>query len=92
MTVLAFPASFARKDAAPMATASIAPPRSRRAETGEFRVLFVLTFMVCLVAALAGRMLPSSWRSQALTADGGKSIFGEARSAARAFVPFAFMG
>lgn len=91
MTVLNFPGLPAREDVVPMATASIAP-RSRKAETGEARLIFMLTFAIFLVVAMVERVLPSSWRSQVLGTASGKSVFGEARSAARTFVPFAFMG
>jgi hypothetical protein len=91
MTVLSFPALPARKDAVPMATASIAP-RSRRGETSEFRLIFILTFVIFLLVAMVERVLPSNWRSQVFGTASGKSVFGEARSAARTFVPFAFMG
>jgi hypothetical protein len=92
MTVLAFSASPARKDSVPMAVARIAPLRSRKGESGEFRLIFVLTFTIFLVVAMVERVLPSSWRSHSFKVDAGKSVFGEARSAARTFVPFAFMG
>ena len=83
----------ARKEAAPMTTrSSSAPSRTRRVEAGEFRLIFLASFAIFLMVAVIERVLPSSWRSHALGHDGGKSIFGEARSAAHTFVPFAFMG
>lgn len=92
MTVLSFHPSSPSKDAVPMASSSAASSRPRRAEAGEFRLLFVASFAIFLLVAVVERVLPSSWRAHAFGPDSGKSIFGEARAAARTFVPFAFMG
>jgi hypothetical protein len=48
------------------------------------------SFVIFLMVAIVERFLPSQWRP--LGAEGHKSIIGEARTAARTFVPFAFMG
>jgi hypothetical protein len=52
----------------------------------------MVSFAIFLMVAVIERVLPTNWRSHAIGQDGGKSIFGEAKSAARTFVPFAFMG
>jgi hypothetical protein len=64
--------------------------RPRKQEATEFRLIFVASFAIFLMVAIVERFLPSQWRQ--LGADGNKSIIGEARAAARTFVPFAFMG
>jgi hypothetical protein len=75
-----------------MARSSSVLARPRRGETGEFRLIFMVSFAIFLMVAAIERVLPTSWRSHAVGQDSGKSIFGEAKSAARTFVPFAFMG
>jgi hypothetical protein len=92
MTVLLLHPMSARKEAVPMIRSSSASARPRRGEASEFRLIFMVSFAIFLMVAVIERVLPSSWRSHALGHDGGKSIFGEARSAAHTFVPFAFMG
>ncbi len=64
--------------------------RPRKQKASEFRLIFFVSFVIFLMVAIVERFLPSQWRP--LGADGHKSIIGEARSAARTFVPFAFMG
>jgi hypothetical protein len=64
--------------------------RPRRQEATEFRLIFMASFVIFLMVAIVERFLPSQWRP--LGAEGHKSIIGEARTAARTFVPFAFMG
>jgi hypothetical protein len=65
---------------------------SRREETWEFRLLFVVSFVTFLVAGIVARALPGPWRPHPPGPQGYKSIFGEAKAAASIFVPFAFMG
>ena len=92
MTRMTFPITPVGKDPAPMTRANGTSPRPRRGEVSEFRLIFMVSFAIFLLVAVVERVLPSSWRSHAGAADGGKSIFGEARAAARTFVPLAFMG
>lgn len=92
MSVLLLHPMSARKEAAPMTRSSSASSRPRRGEVGEFRLIFMVSFAIFLMVAVIERVLPSSWRSHAFGPDSGMSIFGEARAAARTFVPFAFMG
>ena len=92
MTVLSLHQTSARKETGPMTRSSNAPSRARRGEVSEFRLIFMVSFAIFLMVAVIERVLPSSWRSSAFGPDSGKSIFGEARAAARTFVPFAFMG
>jgi hypothetical protein len=58
----------------------------RREETVEF--IFATAFIVFLVAATVGRLLPGQWQPHRA----GGSVFAEARAAASTIVPFAFMG
>lgn len=57
-------------------------------ETLESRLIFALSFVVFLVGAVLGRLLP--WRAPRM-GKGRRSIFGDARSAASECVSFAFM-
>ena len=75
-----------------MARSGSVSARPRREEAGEFRLIFMVSFAIFLMVAVIERVLPTNWRSHAIGQDSGKSIFGEAKSAARTFVPFAFMG
>lgn len=63
--------------------------RLRREEALDFRLIFAASFVVCLVAALAGRLLPVDRKLP----DGveRRSIIGEARAGASTCVAFAFM-
>jgi hypothetical protein len=92
MTRETFPITPVGKDADPMTRASGASSRPRRGEASEFRLIFMVSFAIFLLVAMVERVLPSSWRSQVGAPDGGKSVIGEARAAARTFVPLAFMG
>jgi len=60
----------------------------RREETVEFRLIFATAFIVFLVAATVGRLLPGQWQPHRA----GGSVFAEVRAAASTIVPFAFMG
>lgn len=62
--------------------------RSRRHETLQYRLLFVFAYMVFLVLALAGRLMPRRPGAEEFTR---RSPFAEARARAAATVPFAFM-
>jgi light-harvesting complex 1 beta chain len=66
--------------------------RVKKQESYEFRLIFVVSFMIFLVAATVGRLLPTQWRAYAPGPSGYKSIIGEARAAANTFVPIVFMG
>lgn len=61
-------------------------PRGRGARSLEFRVIFGVSFLVFLVAAVAGRLLPGQAHREA------RSVLAEARAAAHTFVPMVFMG
>jgi hypothetical protein len=75
-------------EAAMMKRADGAWARLHQGETLQFRLIFAAIFLVFLVAAALARVLPRQWRM----AGGDRSIFGEARTAAATFAPFAFMG
>src|SRR3954452_21979805 len=75
-----------------MARSGSVSARPRREEAGEYRLIFMVSFAIFLMVAVIERVLPTNWRSHAIGQDSGKSIFGEAKSAALTFVPFAFMG
>jgi hypothetical protein len=64
-------------------------PPTRREEALEYRLILAASFPVFLAAAVVARLLPSGRRHR--PAAGPRSIIGEARAAARTFVPFAFM-
>lgn len=73
-------------------TASTSRDRSRVEDSFEFKLMFVLTFTVFLVAATVGRLLPEGWRPLRRGPGSHRSIVGEARAAAGTCVPFVFMG
>lgn len=74
-----------------MTRSEFALGKSRRDEAVEFRLLFVLSYPFFLAAAAVGRLLPRQ-RDEHRHRAGHRSIFGEAKAAANACVPFAFMG
>lgn len=57
----------------------------------EYRLIYVVCFTLCFVAACISRLLPRRYRSEADHPLGTKSIYGEAKLAASNSVPFAFM-
>ena len=67
-------------------------PRRLRAEGREYRAIYVAAFVLFLAAVIVTRFLPPKWRPWPPSADKSRSVFGEARAAAGAFVPFAMMG
>ncbi len=78
-----------------VAMTALTKPRvhGRRArKTAEFRVYYAPLFIICLVAAVVGRLLPWRWRPFEGAPGDRRSILEEARSATISAVPFAFMG
>jgi hypothetical protein len=71
---------------------SAAPSKTKREEALEFRLIFLASFAIFLVASLVTRVLPGGWRPYLPGTEGHLSIIGEARAAAHTFAPFAFMG
>ncbi len=65
--------------------------RLRAEEEREFRVLIMVSFAIFLVIAVVSRLLPPRWRVFAPAAEGRRSVFQEARTAAYTTIPFAFM-
>lgn len=65
-------------------------PRGRGSRSLEFRLIFGVSFLVFLVAAVAGRLLPGQAQKEARQAS--RSVLAEARAAAHTFVPIVFMG
>ncbi|MEJ5231597.1 MAG: hypothetical protein WHV64_05325 [Geminicoccaceae bacterium] len=65
-------------------------PRGARSHSLEFRLIFGVSFLVFLVAAVAGRLLPGQAHKEARQPP--RSVLAEARAAAHTFVPMVFMG
>lgn len=78
----------------PMATTFNSSRRSlskiKRAESIEFRLIFIAAFAVFLVAATVERLLPTSWFKR--NASRRESIFKQAKDAANTCAAYAFMG
>lgn len=66
--------------------------RRRKADHREFRLIFAATFALFLILALIGRLMPRDRRPLGAAAGPARSVWGEARAAAYATIPFAFMG
>ena len=67
---------------------------SRRAdkwERIEFRLIYGVVFLLFFCFAVLKRLLPWTWRSASPALSDRRSVIGEAKSAASASVPFAFM-
>lgn len=62
----------------------------RRCEQRHARLMFGAAFPLCLIVALALRVMPKSMRASISGFDGRHSPFREARAAASMFIPFAF--
>jgi hypothetical protein len=65
---------------------------ARRGDSREYVALLAITYPFFLAAVLVDRLLPASRRFFAGEKAGRAGIFGEAWSAARTTLPFAFMG
>ncbi len=61
----------------------------RTLEAAEFRLIFAISFIAFLVAAVVSRLLP--WHHVETAQDRKQSILAEARAATNRTVPFAFM-
>jgi hypothetical protein len=61
----------------------------KRAESLEFRLIFVAAFVVFLVAAIVERLLPITWLRRERPK---KSIIQQAKDAANTCAAYAFMG
>ncbi len=66
--------------------------RRRVSENREFRAMYVVCFVLFLMAATVSRLLPLRWRPWPPTDRHSRSIIGDARAATSAFLPFAMMG
>lgn len=64
----------------------LAAPHGRATRSLEFQLIFGVSFVLFLVAAVAGRLLPGQATKEA------RSVIAEARAAAHTFVPMVFMG
>lgn len=63
---------------------------SKKKDTWDYRLIFVIAYTVFLLGAIVSRLMPWSWISAGRT--DRKSVFAEAKSKTDLFVPFAFMG
>jgi hypothetical protein len=68
------------------------PARRRAQEAIEFKIMFWVAFPVFLLAAMVGRLLPRRAGLPVLPGEPRPSLIKEARIAAAAMIPFAFMG
>ena len=57
----------------------------------QYHLIFAVGYTICLMLAIAGRLLPRRWRNVPPGARADASVFEEARAMANTYVPFAFM-
>lgn len=57
----------------------------------DYWLLYLLCLPLFLAAAIVSRVLPARWRPWPPSARTARSIFGEARAAADAYLPYAMM-
>ncbi|MAU98950.1 MAG: hypothetical protein CMP81_24220 [Fulvimarina sp.] len=62
-----------------------------RAEQQEYRIVYAVTYPIFLAVALASRLLPARLRPIPFENGGAFAVFRDARAAANAVLPFAFM-
>ena len=60
-------------------------------DSNEFRLIFMVSFIIFLVGAIVMRLLPKRWRFWPVSVEGRRSIVAEARAAAYALIPFVYM-
>lgn len=65
--------------------------RDDRWERIEFRLIYAVVFLIFFCIAVVKRLAPWKWRSEPRSLSGHRSVVGEAKSAASASVPYAFM-
>lgn len=58
----------------------------------ECRVIYAVSFVICLAAAILSRLLPWRWSARRARPEARRSIVAEARSAASTMIPVSFMG
>ena len=75
----------------PLERARLAKRGGRRADSIEFKLIYAVGYIVFLGAAIAQRGLHLVGLTHRASGD-RKSVFGEARDAAGATIPYAFMG
>ena len=85
-----------RREEVPMAYVTDQRQRSfskfKRAESMEYRAIFIAAFGVFLVAAIAERLLPTRWFARTAGAGRRKTILEQAKDAAKTCAAYAFMG
>ncbi len=67
------------------------PSLPRKQEDMEFRLLFIVSFVIFLFVTMVMRCLPWRSRTSASGANGRRSIIGEAKELAHSTIPYAFM-
>jgi len=72
-------------------SSKVASRKGDRSERLEFWLLYVAAFLVFLGVAVIRRVMPWNWLSVSWSVTGPRSVWSEARTAASASVPFAFM-
>ncbi len=73
-----------------LAREALAGPPKRRSRSLEFQLIFAASFLVFLIAAVAGRLVRGHAHEGARGTP--RSVLAEARAAAHTFVPMVFMG
>ena len=58
-----------------------------RQDARQFRLLYMAFFLIFLMVALVGRLLPGKWRNDVTK----RSVIGEAKAAANTILPYVFM-
>lgn len=69
-----------------------APSKFKRAESIEFRMIFMAAFAVFLVAAIVERLFPAGWFRRGQDGAPRKPILEQAKGAATTCAAYAFMG
>ncbi len=60
-------------------------------EARQFRVIYMICFLIFLVVAMFGRLLPDKWRPLQADVIEKRSVIGEAKAATNTILPYVFM-
>lgn len=64
---------------------------TRSAEARTYRLVYAVTFAICLLVAVVARLMPWTWLSASRHENQRRSVLAEARSAASIAIGYAFM-
>ena len=75
-----------------MALTATHDARRRRGDEREYRIFYVISFLLLLPIVTLVHLIPRPWRPRLTGSSERLSVFGETRQLINSTIPFAFMG